>query len=132
MTTDLVPSDDASASDDRNAPRLGARIPWWVTLVVLLGAALLSAGAIISKLAPTMLTNGNAMTGAARIYADYLFARNLPLALMLLFLLALRSRRMLAGYSNTCLPQIIPVIYSVNARVTRKVHIVSFSMTLHA
>lgn len=98
MTTDSVPSDDASASDDRNAPRLGAHIPWWVTLVVLLGAALLTAGAIISKLAPTMLTNGNAMTGAARVYADYLFARNLPLALMLLFLLALRSRHMLAGF----------------------------------
>src|SRR5262245_64927229 len=73
MTTDAVPSDDASASDDRNALRLGARMPWWVTLVVLVGAALLTAGAMISKLASTMLTNGNAMTGAARVYADYLF-----------------------------------------------------------
>ena len=98
MTTDLVSSDDASASDDRNAPHLGAHIPWWVTLVVLLGAALLTAGAIISKLAPTMLTNGNSMTDAAQVYADYLFARNVPLALMLLVLLALRSRRMLAGF----------------------------------
>jgi DNA gyrase/topoisomerase IV subunit B len=71
------------------ASHQGARIPWWVTLVVLLGAALLTASAIISKLAPTMLTNGDTMTGAARVYADYLFARNLTLALMLLFLLAL-------------------------------------------
>src|SRR5262249_11367005 len=43
-------------------------------------------------------TNGNPMTDAARVYADYLFARNLPLALILLLLLALRSRRMLAGF----------------------------------
>ena len=43
-----------------------------------------------------MLTNGDAMTGAARVYADYMFARNLPLALLLLLLLAIRARRMLA------------------------------------
>jgi hypothetical protein len=94
---DSVQSHDPATSDDRNHSHLSARIPWWVTLVVLLGAALLTAGAMISKLAPTMLTDGEAMTGAARVYADYLFARNLPLALMLLFLLVLRSRHMLAG-----------------------------------
>ena len=38
------------------------------------------------------------MTDAARVYADYMFARNLSLAVMLLLLLAMRARRMLAGF----------------------------------
>jgi hypothetical protein len=38
------------------------------------------------------------MKGAARVYADYLFARNQPLAVMLLLLLALRALLMLAGF----------------------------------
>jgi hypothetical protein len=38
------------------------------------------------------------MTDAARVYADYMFARNLSLAVMLLLLLALRARRILAGF----------------------------------
>jgi hypothetical protein len=38
------------------------------------------------------------MTDAARIYADYLFARNISLAIMLLLLLTARARRMLAGF----------------------------------
>jgi hypothetical protein len=37
------------------------------------------------------------MTEAARVYADYMFARNLSLAVLLLLLLAARIRRMLAG-----------------------------------
>jgi hypothetical protein len=36
------------------------------------------------------------MTDAARVYADYFFARNLPLALMLIVLLLSRIRKMLA------------------------------------
>jgi len=38
------------------------------------------------------------MTDAARVYADYLFARNISLAIMLLLLLTARARRMLAGF----------------------------------
>ncbi len=38
------------------------------------------------------------MTGTARVYANYMFARNLALAMMLLFLLGIRARRMLAGF----------------------------------
>jgi hypothetical protein len=55
-------------------------------------------GAMISKLDPTLLTNGSPMTEAARVYADYLFARNLALAVLLPLLLAIRARRMLAGF----------------------------------
>ena len=52
------------------------RFPLWVSIVVILGALLILAGAVISKIDPTLLTNGSPMTEAARIYADYLFARN--------------------------------------------------------
>lgn len=38
------------------------------------------------------------MTDAARVYTDYLFARNISLTIMLLLLLTARARRMLAGF----------------------------------
>ncbi len=66
--------------------------------MVILGALSLLTGAVISKVDPTLLTNGGSMTETARVYADYLFARNLPLAIMVLLLLAVRARRMLAGF----------------------------------
>jgi len=82
-----------------------------VSIVVILGAVLTATGAVISKVDPTILTNGSPMTGAALVYADYTFARNLPLAVMLLFLLASRTRRMLAGFMVlTALIQIVDVI----------------------
>lgn len=73
-------------------------IPLWVSIVVILGAVLTATGAVISKVDPTLLTNGSPMTEAVRVYADYTFARDLSLAVMLLLMLALRSRRMLAGF----------------------------------
>lgn len=85
-------------ANDLRTHQPSARISWWVATIVILGAVLTLTGAVISKLAPVILTNNTAMTDAARVYADYLFARNLPLALMLLFLLAIRARRMLAGF----------------------------------
>ena len=87
-------------------------IPWWVIIVVILGAALLATGAIISKIDPTLLTDNTPMNDAGRVYADYLFARNLPLALMLLLLLATRARRMLAGFMT--LVAFIQVFDSIN------------------
>jgi hypothetical protein len=75
----------------------GPHIAWWVYIVVIVGALLTTTGAVISKVDPTLLTNGSPMTEAAQVYADYLFARNLALALMLLALLGLRMRRMLAA-----------------------------------
>jgi hypothetical protein len=51
------------------------------------------------------------MTDAARVYADYFFARNLPLAVMLLLLFVLRIRRMLALIMVlTAVIQIVDVI----------------------
>ena len=88
-----------------------ATIDGWIFIAVILGALLTATGAIISKVDPTLLTNGGPITDAARVYADYLFARNLPLAVMLLLLLATRARRMLAGFMVlTALIQMVDVI----------------------
>jgi hypothetical protein len=77
------------------SPRIPQLQPWGV---VNFGAVLTLASGVIAKVAPTLVTDGSAVTGTARVYADYVFARNLPLALLLLALLALWARRMLAGF----------------------------------
>jgi hypothetical protein len=94
MTPPPVPS---SQMGDIKTPH-AVRFPLWVAIIVILGALLTLTGAIISKVDPVFLTNGSPMTGAALIYADYMFARNLSLVVMLLFLLIVRARRMLAGF----------------------------------
>lgn len=107
MTDPSVPSQ----ADDLRTPQAVARLPLWVSIVVILGALLTITGAVISKVDPTLLTNGSPMTEAARVYADYMFARNLALAVMLLFLLAVRARRMLAGFMVLiALIQIVDVV----------------------
>lgn len=87
-----------SSANDLGTPQSFVRFPLWVSIVVILGALLTITGAVISKVDPTLLTNGSAVTETARVYADYMFARNLALAVMVLLLLALRARRMLAGF----------------------------------
>ena len=87
-----------SQTDDLKTPQSVARFPLWVSIVVMLGALLTITGAVISKVDPTLLTNGSPMTEAAQVYADYMFARNLALTVMLLFLLTVKARRMLAGF----------------------------------
>src|SRR5438067_12233634 len=111
MTKSSTHSDGSIREGDPGSSQLVSHIPLWVSIVVILGALLIATGAVISKLAPTLLTNGEAMTGAARVYADYMFARNLPLAMMLFLLLATKARKMLAGLMVlTALIQIIAVI----------------------
>ncbi len=97
--------------DDFRLSQSFVHIPLWISMVVILGALLTATGAIISKVDPTLLTNGSPVTDAARVYADYLFARNLSLAVMLLFLLAVSARRMLAGFMVlTAFIQLVDVI----------------------
>ncbi|GAC1393695.1 MAG: hypothetical protein NVS4B11_07020 [Ktedonobacteraceae bacterium] len=94
-----------------DATAIGGNYPWWISIAVILGALLTATGAVISKVDPTMLTNGGPITDAARVYADYLFARNLPLAVMLLLLLAMRAWRMLAEFMVlTSLIQVVDVV----------------------
>jgi hypothetical protein len=54
-----------------------ARIPLWISIVVILGALLTLAGALIGKIDPSLLTNGSLTTEAVRVYADYMFARRI-------------------------------------------------------
>lgn len=93
MTNPSVPS----PASDLKAPPSVVRFPLWVSIVVILGVLLTLTSAVSSKIDPTLLTNGNPMTASARIYADYMFARDFALAVMLLLLLVVRARKMLAG-----------------------------------
>src|SRR5258706_4524486 len=62
----------------------------------MLGAVLMAAGAVIAFGHPSMLVSpGDEINGAARIYAGYLVSRNLTIAIFLLLALALRARGML-------------------------------------
>lgn len=76
-----------------------ARFPLWVSIVVVLGALLSITGAVISKVNPLLLTSGGSLTEAAHAYTDYMFARSLVLAIMLLFLLAVRAYPLLRSSS---------------------------------
>lgn len=110
MTQHAIQSNDSIPADDLRMPPSVAHIPWWVSIIVILGALLIVTGAVISKVAPTMLTDGSLMTSAARVYADYLFARNLPIAGMLLLFLVMKNRRMLAAFMVlTALIQIVDI-----------------------
>lgn len=67
--------------------------PWWVTVVVVLGAVLMAVGGLIALLNPRMLVSPTAeMNEAVRVYAGYLVSRNLVLSIMLLAALAWRER----------------------------------------
>src|SRR5260370_12498337 len=96
--TGAIQSDGSVQANDLGTPRSVVRIPLWVSIVVILGAVLTATGAVISKVDPTILTNGGSMTGAARVYADYMVARDLPLAVLFVLLLASRCPWMLAGF----------------------------------
>ena len=76
---------------------IGGGYPWWLYIVVILGAILLASGALLSKVDPSLLANGERITAATRVFADYTFARDLGLTLLLLFLLVIKSGRILAG-----------------------------------
>jgi hypothetical protein len=74
-----------------------ATIPWWVRLIVILGALLTTVGAVIALIHPAMLVSPHdEINGAVRIYAGYLAARNLALALMLTGLLLVGAKRPLS------------------------------------
>jgi len=71
-------------------------LPWWILVVVVLGALLMAMGAGIALLHPGMLVApGDAINGAVRVYAGYLVSRNFALAALLVLSLGLRARGML-------------------------------------
>ena len=73
-------------------------IAWWLSAIVILGAALTAMGAIIALVHPAMLVSPHdEINGAVHIYAGYLAARNLALAFMLVALLLIGARRSLGN-----------------------------------
>jgi len=73
-------------------------IPAWMNAVVIVGTLLMASGAVIALVRPAMLVSPHdAINGAVRVYADYLFTRNLPMALLMLALLAMGARRALGN-----------------------------------
>jgi hypothetical protein len=69
---------------------------WWLSGSVILGALLMATGGLIALIKPAMLVSPDAeISSAVRVYAGYLVARNIPLAVMLLIMLGLRARNAL-------------------------------------
>lgn len=78
-----------------NSVREKSALPKWLAVIVILGALLLATGAIIALVNPAMLAGGE-INGAVHVYAGYLVARNLALALLLLITLSMGARRPLS------------------------------------
>jgi hypothetical protein len=67
-------------------------------ILVIVGALLTAIGAVIALVHPAMLVSPHdEINGAVRIFAGYLAARNLALAIMLIALLLVGARRALAN-----------------------------------
>jgi hypothetical protein len=68
-------------------------IPGLVASIVALCAFLMALGAVVALFNPAMLVaKGEEINGAVRVYAGYLFSRNLVIAAMLLGTLLIRAR----------------------------------------
>jgi len=69
------------------------RLPWWLQMIVLLGALLMAAGAAIAILNPAMLVSPHdEINAAVHVYAGYLFSRNAALAILLVASMLCRSK----------------------------------------
>ena len=71
--------------------------PWWLQAIVLSGALLMAAGALIALLNPAMLVSSHdEINAAVHIYAGYLFSRNAALAVLLVVSMIVRARGILS------------------------------------
>jgi hypothetical protein len=60
-------------------------IPGWLAAIVVTGAVLMIAGALLAVVRPALLLGPqDAVTSGVRIYAGYLFSRNLALGILLM------------------------------------------------
>jgi hypothetical protein len=74
------------------------KVPVWANGLVILCAVLTAMGGVIAMVKPEMLVGPHAeISEAVRIYAGYLTARNLTLAVMLAVLLMIGARRALGN-----------------------------------
>ncbi|HZT96911.1 MAG TPA: hypothetical protein VFB34_08750 [Chloroflexota bacterium] len=89
---------DRTSNVSPPAAPVPARLPRWLPPVVILGALGVGSLAFGALFAPqTLLASGQHMTEAARVWSRYAAAYSFTLCLTILFLLAIRARRLLAG-----------------------------------
>jgi hypothetical protein len=91
--SELQSSPPASLINSRAVQPTTSPLSWWLQAIVLLGALLMAAGALIALINPAMLVSPHDNINAAvHIYADYLFSRNAALAILLIGALLYRSK----------------------------------------
>ena len=120
------PSESASPVTAELPPTATARTwPWWLTVIVILGAVLTAAGAVLA-----IFASGEHLNTAGHDYADYFITRNLAVAAMLLVTLALRSRRVLAALM--ILTALIQFLDAVTAIATGRLGLVPIDLIFAA
>jgi hypothetical protein len=72
------------------------RLPWWLNVIVVLGALLMATGGFMALLQPSRLVSPHdEINGAVHIYAGYFASRALVLAVMLLAARLFRAKGLL-------------------------------------
>lgn len=108
------------------SPTVTTRIwPWWLTVIVIVGALLTATGAVLA-----IFASGEHLNTAGHNYADYFITRNLAVAMMLLVMLALRARRVLAALM--ILTALIQFLDAVTAIATGRLGLVPIDLIFAA
>jgi len=93
--SDQEPLPVASRQIDPGATRT---TPWWVSALVITGALLNAAGAVLSIVHPAMLVSPHAeINEAVHVYAGYVFSRDMAIGIFLTVLLLSGARRTLGN-----------------------------------
>lgn len=99
--------------------------PWWLSGMVVLGALLTAVGGLLA-----IYPAGEHLTTAGQNYADYFVTRNMAMAVMLLFTLALRARAALTALM--ILTALIQVMDAVTASLTGRLELVPVDLVFAA
>jgi hypothetical protein len=91
--SEIQTADQVSLANSHPAPPATTAFPWWLQTIVLLGALLMGAGALIALLNPAMLVSPHdEINAAVHVYAGYLFSRNAALAILLVASMIFRAK----------------------------------------
>ena len=91
--SEMQTADHVSLADSHPRPPATTAFPWWLQTIVLLGALLMGAGALIALLNPAMLVSPHdEINAAVHVYAGYLFSRNAALAILLVASMIRRAK----------------------------------------
>ncbi len=79
-----------------STPARNSATPFWLQLIVVLGAVLMAGGGVLALAHPASLVSSQVeINVAVRVYAGYLFSRNLAISFLLIALLTRDARRAL-------------------------------------